>query len=61
MSKLEEEIGRAIGREIRATEVICLGVCINLPYNPGWSNQEVYGEESYHLGKWDRHWYVRSG
>ena len=27
------------------------GVCINLPYNPGWGrSQEVYGEDTYHLG-----------
>ena len=28
------------------------GVCINLPYNPGWGrSQETYGEESFHIGQ----------
>lgn len=51
--KLEEEIGKAIGKEIRAYGGNLFGgVCINLPYNPGWGrSQEVYGEESFALGK----------
>jgi beta-glucosidase len=50
---LEEEIGRAIGREVRAHGGnLFAGVCINLPYNPGWGrSQETYGEESYALGQ----------
>ena len=52
-TQLEEEIGRAIGREVRAHGGnLFAGVCINLPYNPGWGrSQETYGEESYALGR----------
>jgi beta-glucosidase len=52
-AELEEEIGRAIGREIKGFEGNLFGgVCINLPYNPGWGrSQETYGEESFHLGE----------
>ncbi|MDI3311916.1 MAG: fibronectin type III-like domain-contianing protein [Thermoanaerobacterium sp.] len=41
---LEERIGRAIGKEIRAYGGNFFGgVCINLPYNPGWGrSQETY-------------------
>ncbi|NLV35365.1 MAG: glycosyl hydrolase [Clostridiaceae bacterium] len=50
--ELEEKVGNAIGKEIRAHGGNLFGgVCINLPYNPGWGrSQEVYGEESFHLG-----------
>jgi len=50
---LEVRIGRAIGKEVRAYNGnLFAGVCINLPYNPGWGrSQETYGEESFHLGK----------
>lgn len=50
---LEEEIGKAIGREIRGFGGNLFGgVCINLPYNPGWGrSQEVYSEESFALGQ----------
>ena len=50
---LEERIGQAIGKEIRAHGGNLFGgVCINLPYNPGWGrSQETYGEESFHLGQ----------
>lgn len=50
---LEEEIGHAIGKEVRAFDGnLFAGVCINLPYNPGWGrSQESYGEESFALGK----------
>ncbi|MBP2630376.1 MAG: glycosyl hydrolase [Firmicutes bacterium] len=50
---LEEQIGQAIGREIHAYRGnLFAGVCINLPYNPGWGrSQETYGEESFHLGE----------
>ena len=49
---LEEEIGHAIGREVRAFGGnLFAGVCINLPYNPGWGrSQETYGEETTHIG-----------
>jgi beta-glucosidase len=49
---LEERIGQVIGKEVRAQGGNLFGgVCINLPYNPGWGrSQEVYGEESFHLG-----------
>lgn len=52
-TELEEEIGRCIGREVRAYGGnLFAGVCINLPYNPGWGrSQETYGEESYHVGQ----------
>lgn len=50
---LEEKIGRAIGEEIRAYKGnLFAGVCINLPYHPGWGrSQETYGEESFHIGE----------
>lgn len=52
-TKLEEKIGNAIGKEVRAFGGnLFAGVCINLPYNPGWGrSQETYGEESFHLGE----------
>lgn len=51
--ELEEEIGHAIGREVRAFGGnLFAGVCINLPYNPGWGrSQETYGEESFAIGQ----------
>jgi beta-glucosidase len=50
---LEREIGKAIGREVRAYGGnLFAGVCINLPYNPGWGrSQESYGEDSFALGR----------
>lgn len=50
---LEERVGKAIGKEIKATGGNYFGgVCINLPRNPGWGrSQEVYGEDSFHLGQ----------
>ncbi len=52
-TRLEEEIGRAIGREVRAYGGNLFGgVCINLPYHPGWGrSQETYGEESFQIGQ----------
>lgn len=49
---LEEEVGHAIGKEVRAFGGnLFAGVCINLPYNPGWGrSQETYGEETHHIG-----------
>ena len=51
--ELEEAIGHAIGREVRAFGGnLFAGVCINLPYNPGWGrSQETYGEESFAIGR----------
>lgn len=50
---LEEEIGRAIGSEIRAQGGNYYGgVCINLPRNPRWGRaQECYGEDPCHMGE----------
>jgi beta-glucosidase len=50
---LEERVGEVMGKEVRAVGGNLFGgVCINLPYNPGWGrSQEVYGEDSMHLGK----------
>ena len=50
---LEEEIGKAIGAEIRAHGGNYFGgVCINLPQNPRWGRaQECYGEDQYHMGE----------
>jgi beta-glucosidase len=51
-TELEERVGEAIAKEIRAYGGnLFAGVCINNPYNPGWGrSQEVYGEDSFHLG-----------
>lgn len=50
--KLEKQIGHAIGREVRAFGGNFFGgICVNLPYHPGWGRcQEVYGEDSCLLG-----------
>lgn len=52
-TELEEKIGNAIGKEVLAYKGnLFAGVCINLPYNPGWGrSQETYGEESFHIGE----------
>ena len=49
---LEERIGDAIGRELRALGGNLFGgVCINLLRHPAWGRaQETYGEDPYHLG-----------
>lgn len=51
-TELERRVGNAIGKEIRAHGGNLFGgVCINVPYNPGWGrSQEVYGEDPFHLG-----------
>jgi beta-glucosidase len=51
-TELERRVGSAIGKEIRAHGGNLFGgVCINVPYNPGWGrSQEVYGEDPFHLG-----------
>ena len=49
---LEERIGDAIGRELRALGGNHFGgVCINVVRHPAWGRaQETYGEDSHHLG-----------
>jgi beta-glucosidase len=49
---LEERIGDAIGREVRALGANFFGgVCINLLRHPAWGRaQETYGEDTHHLG-----------
>ncbi|MEM9712556.1 MAG: glycoside hydrolase family 3 C-terminal domain-containing protein [Actinomycetota bacterium] len=51
--ELEEEIGRAIGRELRASGANFYGgVCVNLLRHPGWGRaQETYGEDPHHVGE----------
>lgn len=51
--ELEEKVGHCIGREVRAFGGnLFAGVCINMPYNPGWGrSQETYGEETYQIGQ----------
>ncbi len=50
---LEERIGDAIGRELRAKGANFFGgVCINLPRHPAWGRaQETYGEDPVLLGE----------
>jgi beta-glucosidase len=50
---LEEQVGEAIGREIRAQGGNFFGgVCINLLRHPAWGRaQETYGDDPYHLGE----------
>ncbi len=51
--EMEERIGRAIGREVRAHGGNYFGgVCINLLRHPAWGRaQETYGEDPYLLGE----------
>ncbi len=51
--ELEERVGAAIGREVRAQGGNFFGgVCINLPRHPAWGRiQETYGDDPYHLGE----------
>lgn len=51
--ELERRVGNVIGTEVRGNGGnLFAGVCINLPYNPGWGrSQETYGEDSFHLGQ----------
>jgi len=51
--ELEERVGEAIGREIRALGGNYFGgVCINLLRHPAWGRaQETYGEDTYLLGE----------
>jgi len=50
---LEEQVGDAIGREIRALGGNFFGgVCVNLPRHPAWGRaQETYGDDPFHLGE----------
>ncbi|MBJ7381549.1 MAG: glycoside hydrolase family 3 C-terminal domain-containing protein [Acidimicrobiia bacterium] len=50
---LEERIGAAIGREMRATGADLGGsVCVNLLRHPAWGRaQETYGEDPHHVGE----------
>ncbi|MEV4701922.1 glycoside hydrolase family 3 C-terminal domain-containing protein [Actinoplanes sp. NPDC049316] len=50
---LEERVGTAIGRELRAQGANFFGgVCINLPRHPAWGrSQETYGEDPVLLGE----------
>jgi beta-glucosidase len=50
---LEERIGDAIGREIRAVGATFYGgVCVNLLRHPAWGRaQETYGEDPFHVGE----------
>lgn len=50
---LEQRVGEAIAKEVRSCGGNLFGgVCLNIPYHPGWGrSQEVYGEDSCHMGK----------
>jgi beta-glucosidase len=50
---LEERVGEAIGRELRAVGANLTGaVCINLLRHPAWGRaQETYGEDPHHVGE----------
>jgi beta-glucosidase len=49
---LEQRVGEAMGRELRAIGANYSGaVCVNLLRHPGWGRaQETYGEDPHHLG-----------
>jgi beta-glucosidase len=51
--ELEERIGDAIGRELRAVGADLFGgVCVNILRHPAWGRaQETYGEDPYHVGE----------
>jgi len=50
---LEERIGDAIGRELRAIGANLTGaVCVNVLRHPAWGRaQETYGEDPHHIGE----------
>jgi beta-glucosidase len=50
---LEERIGEAIGRELRAVGADLFGgVCVNVLRHPAWGRaQETYGEDPFHVGE----------
>lgn len=51
--ELEERVGDAIGRELRATGATLFGgVCVNVLRHPAWGRaQETYGEDPHHVGE----------
>jgi len=51
--ELEERVGDAIGREIRAAGADLTGaVCVNVLRHPAWGRaQETYGEDPHHVGE----------
>jgi beta-glucosidase len=51
--ELEERIGDAIGRELRAVGAdLYGGVCVNVLRHPAWGRaQETYGEDPHHVGE----------
>ncbi|MEM8924212.1 MAG: glycoside hydrolase family 3 N-terminal domain-containing protein [Actinomycetota bacterium] len=51
--ELEERIGEAIGRELRAVGADLTGaVCVNVLRHPAWGRaQETYGEDPFHVGE----------
>jgi beta-glucosidase len=50
---LEERIGEAIGKELRAVGADLFGgVCVNVLRHPAWGRaQETYGEDPHHVGE----------
>jgi beta-glucosidase len=50
---LEERVGDALGRELRARGATLFGgVCVNLLRHPAWGRaQETYGEDPHHVGE----------
>jgi beta-glucosidase len=51
--ELEERIGEAIGKELRAVGADLFGgVCVNVLRHPAWGRaQETYGEDPFHVGE----------
>jgi beta-glucosidase len=51
--ELEERVGDAIGRELRAAGANLTGaVCVNVLRHPAWGRaQETYGEDPHHVGE----------
>jgi beta-glucosidase-like glycosyl hydrolase len=51
--RLEERVGDAIGRELRAVGANLTGaVCVNVLRHPAWGRaQETYGEDPHHVGE----------
>jgi beta-glucosidase len=51
--ELEERVGEAIGRELRAVGADLTGaVCVNVLRHPAWGRaQETYGEDPFHVGE----------
>lgn len=50
---LEERVGEAVGRELRAIGANLTGaVCVNVLRHPAWGRaQETYGEDPFHVGE----------